>query len=72
MSSNYKHLMNDCNSDGSCCKCAEPVKKRELDGRWFITMNHPGFNSAANNRDGYETKESAVAAYKRYAAKGNK
>lgn len=42
----------------------------EFQGRWYIQAYKPGFNSPANNRDGYGTKGSAVAALKRYADKG--
>lgn len=38
-------------------------------GRWFITIGHAGFNSPANNRNGYATAEAALAAHYRYAGK---
>ena len=56
------------NISGSCKTCEAPVKQ-DFQGNWFITMGHPGFNSPANNRSGYKTKEAAVKAYKRYASK---
>jgi len=46
----------------------QPVKEGP-DGRWFITMGHAGFNSPANNRSGYASKESALRAHKKYASK---
>jgi hypothetical protein len=39
-------------------------------GRWFIKMGHAGFNSPVNNRLGYATKESALAAHERYNRRG--
>lgn len=65
---NFKHLISDCKAEGSCKTCQEPVKQGPFGG-WYITMGHPGFNSPANNRGGYKTKDAAVKAYKRYAAK---
>lgn len=35
-------------------------------GRWYILMGFAGFNSRANNRDGYETREKAEAAIRKY------
>jgi hypothetical protein len=58
--------------DSSCggyCEtvaCAQAVKQAPS-GRWFITMGHAGFNSRANNRDGYASREKAEAAYRRYS-----
>lgn len=48
------------------------VAHRMESGRWFIAMGQPGFNSPANNRDGYASEASAIAASRRYAAKGAK
>lgn len=48
----------------------ERVPAIEHGGRWFITFGNAGFNSPANNRDGYATKASALKAIKRYDAKG--
>lgn len=66
------HLQSGCEPEKQCAGlCTEPVKRRE-DGRWFITMGHPGFNSPANNRDGYGSWMQAVQAMNRYYAKGRK
>lgn len=46
--------------------CAHAVKERPETGRFYITMGHPGFNSPANNRDGYATRAKATAAIRRY------
>lgn len=46
--------------------CPEAVKQNPATGRFFITMGHPGFNSRANNRDGYATRDAALAAFRRY------
>jgi hypothetical protein len=40
--------------------------KQAPTGRWFITMGHPGFNSTANNRDGYASQAKAEAAIAKY------
>lgn len=48
-----------------CTGCAESVKQAPT-GRWFITMGHAGFNSPANNRAGYATREAAKSAEARY------
>jgi hypothetical protein len=37
--------------------------------RWFITLGHPGFNSPANNRNGYATEAGARAASRKYGAR---
>ena len=48
-------------TDAACAHIAA-----EQDGRWFILMGHAGFNSPANNGRGYESREKAVAASRRY------
>jgi len=48
--------------------CPEAVKQNPATGRWFITMGHPGFNSPANNGQGYRTHANALAAIRRYSA----
>lgn len=40
--------------------------KQAADGRWFITMGHAGYNSPANNGDGYASEKAAAAAHNRY------
>ncbi len=40
--------------------------------RWFIKLGFAGFNSPANNRQGYATKVQAEAACLRYQRKGGK
>jgi hypothetical protein len=37
--------------------------------RWYIELGFAGFNSAANNRNGYETEAAALAAIRRYQQK---
>lgn len=46
-------------------KCAEATKQCEYDGRWYITMGHAGFNTPANNRNGYATQGAAKGAMNR-------
>ena len=48
--------------------CEDAIRIRK-DARWFITVGHPGFNSAANNRDGYRNYSDAKRALNRYARK---
>lgn len=43
----------------------------EKGGRWYIKMGFAGFNSAANNWDGYATQAGAEAAIRRYESKGS-
>ena len=38
----------------------------EKSGRFYIKMGFAGFNSHANNRDGYCNRSAALAAVKRY------
>lgn len=65
------HLLSDCPFDicsGSCVYAVKPAP----DGRWYITMGHPGFNSRANNANGYASRKAAVAAVMHYQGKGFK
>ena len=53
------HLKSSC---GFLCRsttCPEMVKQAQT-GRWYITMGHAGFNTTANNRDGYRTQRAAI------------
>jgi hypothetical protein len=62
------YLNSDCTS--YICRsadCAQAVKQNPATDRWFITINHPGFNTPANNHDGYATKTRALAAYHKHA-----
>lgn len=40
------------------------------DGRWFIVIGHAGFNSPANNRNGYPTDVAAQSAIRFYQRRG--
>lgn len=42
-----------------CYGCPEAVKRNPATGRYYITMGHPGFNSDANNGNGYVSEQSA-------------
>lgn len=44
-----------------------PVERKR--GAWFILMGFAGYNSRANNLNGYATEAKAVAAILRYQAK---
>ena len=67
------YLMSKCfdriieNHDALCrdANCDEAVKISPM-GRWYITMGHAGFNTNANNGNGYATKDSALNAMRRY------
>ena len=65
----YSHLMSGCAAKFPFCSgdCGDDVKKNEKTGRWYITMGHPGFNSTANNGNGYSTEAKARSELKRYA-----
>jgi hypothetical protein len=39
----------------------------EYEGRWYVTFGHAGFNSPANNCNGYVSKAKALAAVKHYS-----
>jgi len=58
--------------DGILQSLETQPKVEEKNGRWFITIGNPGFNSPANNRSGYKSKMSALAANKMYANKGKR
>lgn len=52
---------------GDICRDAQCVRVVAAQGgRYFITMGHPGFNSRANNGNGYATATAAKAASARY------
>ena len=49
-----------------------PDVVQSTDGRWFINMGRPGFNSPTNNRGGWPTEAGArtlLIAYRARAAK---
>lgn len=50
-------------------ECPEAVKVNPANGRWYITMGHPGFNSRANNINGYRSAANARAALHRYGGR---
>ncbi len=41
----------------------------DIAARYYIAIGYPGFNSTANNRNGYSTAEGALAASLRYERK---
>ncbi len=68
-----EHLASECGDPRKwdiCYGCGQAVKQGP-DGRWFVTMGHPGFNSPANNRDGYATLARALAAVRAYGRFGS-
>ena len=60
------HLTAKCGPVCRSTTCAEMVKQAPT-GRWYITMGHAGFNTTANNRNGYATMPAAVNAAVRCA-----
>lgn len=54
----------DCAHGG--CSCTEPVRLNRETGRWFITLGHAGFNSAANNGSGYASREVALRWFRKF------
>jgi hypothetical protein len=54
-----------CGRHGTC----EQAAKQASWGAWYLTMGHAGFNSPANNAQGYETRAKAMAAYRHYSNK---
>ena len=40
-------------------RCACSVKRNPDNGRFYITMGHAGFNSHANNGEGYVSEQAA-------------
>jgi hypothetical protein len=67
------HLTPDCEQEyGAYCgrkgTCTQAVKQAPW-GAWYVTMGHAGFNSGANNAQGYATQAKAEAAYRHYSNK---
>lgn len=59
--------------NGECGpECAERVKEDTASGRFFITMGHAGYNSPANNRQGYASKKAALKASQGYGERGRR
>jgi hypothetical protein len=65
------YLQSTCTDTDICDNrdCQQRVKRAPF-GRWYITINHAGFNAPANNRDGYASEERARVASLRYLARG--
>jgi len=56
---------------GKCPEdCAERFKQDPQTKRWYITMGHAGYNSPANNAEGYNTRKSAEGANREYQKRG--
>ena len=60
-----------CKETGFCDNpnCDTAVAQYPETGRWYITFAHAGYNSPANNSNGYETKNKALASMRRYLNK---
>jgi hypothetical protein len=53
-------------------RASAPVGRNPETGRFFITFGQAGFNSPANNRDGYRSAGAAQRSIRLYEAKGRK
>jgi hypothetical protein len=60
-----------CKDHGFCrnINCETAVAQFNETGRWYITFGHAGFNSPSNNGNGYETKNKALSAMRKYYKK---
>lgn len=64
------YLSNTCEFPCSVPECGPAVKFRAETKRYFITIGHPAFNSAANNGSGYRFPGLARKAVAEAAARG--
>ena len=57
-----------CKENGFCRNpdCETSVRQFTETGRWYITFGHAGFNSPANNSNGYASKAKALASMRKY------
>lgn len=57
-----------CMQNGVCrdSNCDHAVAEFPETGRWYILFGHAGFNSPANNSNGYASENKALAAMRRY------
>jgi len=65
---NNDHLYSNCIKNINLCNdlnCPDAVKRSLNNGRWYITMGHAGFNTKANNGNGYATKNTALSTMKK-------
>ena len=60
------YLLSACDDVCRDLNCPDAAARRLATGRWFITMGHAGFNAPTNNRTGYASRASAMAAHRRY------
>lgn len=66
----YLKSSDDC-VRGKCAEdCPERFKQDPQTKRWYITMGHAGYNSPANNGEGYHTRKSAIGANLHYQKTG--
>lgn len=59
--------LSSCGKDGLCPNPECPTAVVEHEGRYYITFGHAGFNSPANNHNGYGSKGKALAAVRHYS-----
>lgn len=65
-----RYLESECEPICAGAGCFQ-VTKMAPTGRWYITMGHAGFNSPANNRNGYKSSLDALKATRRYSSRRN-
>ena len=60
-----------CKENGVCrnLNCKTAVAEFTETGRWYILFAHAGFNSPANNTNGYASEAKALASIRRYLKK---
>ncbi len=54
-----KHLASNCSAVCRSTICPQMIK-RATTGRYYITIGHAGFNTDANNANGYATRDAAL------------
>ena len=57
-----------CKDNGVCynSNCEHAVAEFTETGRWYILFGHAGYNSPANNSNGYASKAKALASMRKY------
>ncbi len=60
-----------CKDNGVCRNpnCKTAVAEFTETGRWYILFGHAGYNSPANNGNGYASKNKALVSMRKYMGK---
>lgn len=59
-------LMEGCEPEAMCDGQYCGRETVEHEGRWYITIGHPGFNSPSNNMSGYSSRAKAIESLEHY------